>query len=309
MEIKKSSWRLRWVALATLGLWLGSSACSSQRNQSDSGDSDVSQADAREQISPEEALARPRPRRLRPPPELNEKRPPRLISAAHILVQYEGAKRSKTNRSKRDAQKLAKSLLSKAQQEGAHFHSLAAEYSEAPDQRMGGYLGIFPPGKQLPELTDEILSVPEETVIPRVLETETGLHVVRREKTLHIGHVLVMHSDSRFAYRGITRSRDEARREAERLHGLLTADGADFEAIAREHSDCRRSKAVGGDLGFYGRGAVTLGGGRLLPEMINAIKRLEPGQVSDIAETGYGFHVLWRYPDSSEDDDEDRGDS
>jgi hypothetical protein len=285
----------RWLSLVLMGVALCCVTACAESN-SNSSQSDANIADARRPLSPEEALARPRPRRLRPPPPLNKTRPPFLLSASHILIGYKGAKNAKTDRSKAEAQKAARKLLAEAQEKAARFPRLAAEQSDAPDKRGGGYLGVFPPGKRFPEIAKAIRTVEEEAIVPNLLETEFGFHVVRREKTIHVGHVLVMHKQSRFAYKGITRTPEEARVEAERLHSELSTKGADWAAIASKSSDCRRSKAVGGDLGYYGRGVVTAGGGRLLPKMIKALIPLEPSGVSKVTETEYGFHVIWRYP-------------
>ena len=61
-------------------------------------------------------------------------------------------------------------------------------------------------------------------------------------------------------------------------------DGADFAELAKAHSTCP-SAPQGGDLGFFPRGQTT-------PAFENAAFELEIGQMSDIVETEYGYHII-----------------
>lgn len=100
-------------------------------------------------------------------------------------------------------------------------------------------------------------------------------------------HILIQYRGATRAGPDITRSREEARAEAERIAELARADGADFAALAREHSDGPTGPS-GGDLGSFGRG-------RMHPAFEAAAFGLEVGGVSDVVETPFGFHVIQRY--------------
>lgn len=75
-----------------------------------------------------------------------------------------------------------------------------------------------------------------------------------------------------------------ARKKAEDLFAKVKA-GGDFTALAKKNSDDPGSAAQGGDLGFFGHGTMT-------PAFDSAAFALEPGGLSDVVETPFGFHVI-----------------
>jgi hypothetical protein len=79
-------------------------------------------------------------------------------------------------------------------------------------------------------------------------------------------------------------ARDSARALAEDLREQI-AGGEDFAELAQEYSQDRGSAAQGGDLGFFGRG-------QMVPPFEEAAFALEAGELSEVVESPYGFHVI-----------------
>jgi peptidyl-prolyl cis-trans isomerase C len=76
----------------------------------------------------------------------------------------------------------------------------------------------------------------------------------------------------------------KARKEAEGLLGQLKG-GADFAALARQHSQDPATAAKGGDLGFFARDTMA-------DSFEKAAFALKPGELSGVVETPYGFDLI-----------------
>ena len=100
-------------------------------------------------------------------------------------------------------------------------------------------------------------------------------------------HLVVMYQGSRRAPPGVTRTKEEARARAAEAMRKARKPGAIFSDVVAEYSDEPGATRRGGDLGQFPRNAM-------VPEFQEALEKLAIGQVSDVVETPFGFHVVVR---------------
>ncbi len=101
---------------------------------------------------------------------------------------------------------------------------------------------------------------------------------VDKEK-VHASHILIrVESDASDDDKAKARQRIESIRER-------ALKGEDFNDLAAENSEDPSAKSNRGDLGFFPRGVM-------VPEFEKTAFELEPGKVSDVVETPFGYHII-----------------
>lgn len=115
-------------------------------------------------------------------------------------------------------------------------------------------------------------------------------------------HILAMFPWKRNNSEESKEGREEAREKIELVQRKLN-NGEDFEELARQYSDDEGTASDGGDLGYISKG-------QMVEEFDKVLFSLDTGEVSDIVETEYGFHIIKVYDKKEEyiqDFDEVRG--
>ena len=99
-------------------------------------------------------------------------------------------------------------------------------------------------------------------------------------------HILISYKGADRADAKIKRGKQAAKKEANRIRDLILNEGKDFAEMAKEHSD-GPSGPKGGDLGKFKFEVMA-------KPFSEAAFALEVGEVSEVVETGFGFHVIKR---------------
>lgn len=117
-------------------------------------------------------------------------------------------------------------------------------------------------------------------------EEREWARLAAQPKQVGAKHLLVMHAQSKAKPDSVTRTREQAKaRAGEALRKVR--EGADFDTIVREYTDEPGGKERNGDLGVFERTSMVKG-------FSDAAFSLAVGQVSEVVETVYGFHIIKR---------------
>ena len=121
------------------------------------------------------------------------------------------------------------------------------------------------------------ISVPEEEL--RRYYDENIAHYTTAEER-RASHILIA------ADKGLAADeRAKAKAKAEALLEQLRRNPGEFAELARKSSNDPGSAAEGGDLGFFGRGAM-------VKPFEDAVFAMKPGEISNVVDTDFGYHVI-----------------
>jgi peptidyl-prolyl cis-trans isomerase D len=105
----------------------------------------------------------------------------------------------------------------------------------------------------------------------------------KKNASLRASHILIAYQGATRAANDITRSKEDAKKEANRVYRLARRSSANFEELVEKYSD-GPSKIRGGDLGFFQEG-------QMATEFFNFVNDNRVGRVG-LVETEFGFHII-----------------
>lgn len=170
---------------------------------------------------------------------------------------------------------------------GANFETLAREHSQDPSvQQNGGDLYYFTGGQMVPAFEDAAFSMKVGDVTPVPVRTQFGLHIIKvTDRKPSPGERECSHIMIRFD------KQDPAPEDTLEAYAKISAIkdslnmGMDFAELAMRNSGDPGSSQKGGDLGWFTRR-------RWVQPFDEVAMSMQPGQISPIVRTVYGYHLI-----------------
>jgi peptidyl-prolyl cis-trans isomerase SurA len=178
------------------------------------------------------------------------------------------------------ARTRAQSLISRLDQ-GESFAALAKEHSDDPSGKEGGDLGYTKKGTLDPDFEKGAYSLDAGDYSARPVRTRFGYHLIRltskKDNEIRTSHILIQ----------VIPSAEDSVRARSFLDSLRSTlkTTEEFAAAARKFSEDRKSKELGGDLGWFPKD-------QLDPSYKEAVDSLPEGGVSEPLLIGDSYHLF-----------------
>jgi len=202
----------------------------------------------------------------------------------HILVSVPDAAEPEEIQQAQQKLKKIQGLLD----EGTPFSEVAAGYSDGQNALEGGELGWRKKG-ELPSLFADVVPTLDVGEVSPSLRSGSGFHLVvvtdKKSEETHMvkqtlaSHILIKTNE-------LTTDEDAEKRLLQLHERLLNGD--DFAELAKAHSDDTGSAIDGGSLGWSSTGAM-------VPEFEEKMNALAAGEISDVFNSRFGWHVIKVY--------------
>lgn len=172
-------------------------------------------------------------------------------------------------------------------QEVEDFAEVAMTYSDDPAAKQNkGELGWIQPFRYVYPLEDAVYNTPVGE-ITEVFRSPFGLHIAKVEgerafEEAHAAHIMKMTPS------GDLQRLAAATFKMDSIYQLAIQDTVDFAALAQANSEDRGSAMRGGDLGWFGRGAM-------VQPFEDITFGLNEGEISKPFQTRFGIHISKLY--------------
>lgn len=153
------------------------------------------------------------------------------VKASHIVIAYVGSQGANptVTRTKEEAEKKAKELLTEAKANSEIFAQLARDNSDGPAASRGGDLGYFQEGIMVAPFNDFAFKNPTGTI--GMVETDFGFHVVKIDDKQDVVQIATLAREVETSDETINTLFAEATQ-----FEMETIGGKEFTAAAKEHN-------------------------------------------------------------------------
>ncbi len=175
---------------------------------------------------------------------------------------------------------------------GADFAKIAATYSDAPDALKGGAIGWRDPDRLPPLIAEPLRKLSAGQVTP-IIKSNNGFHILKLIDKRNLAQApeqaIVQQTRARHILIKASPAMPAAQVKAKLadLRARIQNKSATFEELARQNGQ-DSTAAKGGDLGWLAPEDMEA----MPPEFVSAMAALKPGEVSDVVESSFGFHLI-----------------
>jgi len=198
------------------------------------------------------------------------------VEISHILKQIKPSDNSKIE-ARQELEKIIEKI-----QNGESFEDLAKTYSQDPGSASrGGDLGFTKRGDFVKEFEEAAFAL-NEGEISDIVESQFGFHLIKliekRGEKIRTQHILIQ----------VQPTTNDGQATYDKLEEIRSQilEGADFEEMAKLHSDDENVYKDNGKLGLFEANDLKI------PEFKTEIAKLKVGEISYPFETQYGYHIV-----------------
>jgi peptidyl-prolyl cis-trans isomerase SurA len=199
------------------------------------------------------------------------------LRVSHLLIRTDSISQEEGN-------KKALAIIDSVKN-GASFDLMVLKHTDDQFHKTnGGDIYYFTAGMIMPEFEDLAYSTPVGEIAETPLKTQYGFHIlkvtekIKRTPQVQASHILIRKEEN---------TPGDGKEQKEKIAKILlrAKAGEDFAKLASEFSEDPGSKQKGGDLGFFSRR-------QMVQPFDEAVFNLEVGEISDIVESQFGYHII-----------------
>ncbi|MBU0540445.1 protein translocase subunit SecD [Patescibacteria group bacterium] len=186
--------------------------------------------------------------------------------------------------------KTAQDALVKALAAPDTFEAVVQETSQHETTKQnGGDLGFIKDKPEYADLFEVLKQDAAGTVHPEVIETADTYTIAKVEEVKDAGmemfasHILISYAGA--VNSNSSSTKDEALKKIQDIKQQATAEN--FTQLAQYFSDEPNASMTGGDLGWFGKGIM-------VEKFEEPAFALSKGQISDVVETQFGYHLIYK---------------